>query len=476
MTSVTCGACSLKITAENDRVYCSGGCDQILHVSCSDLRSSAITALCENVSLKFICFNCRKKQLCLSDIQRKCNQLLDTVNNMAKTSDNLPQQISANIIESTMNLLENRLNDLESKFIDRITDKLDVLMRNKVTVTDAINNKPPQRSYAAVARSNLDQASTAPKRKADSTPACDLPSKKKPTQDQTIHTDSGLLRSGKRRIASTTDFDKNPPSTCNSSSQPCSDAPAAKPKSVIRLEQTVLIKPKTNQSPDATKDDVCKQLDPVSLAIKEVHFKPSGEAVLRCDSVESSAKLVEAAKKSLGEKYDAEIQKALKPRLQIFGFTDKIDEDNLIIHIRKQNELADNADIKVVRTNATSVIVESDATTFEKLVNLRRVNIGWERCRVREYIDVLRCYRCSEYGHIASSCTKPPCCPKCAGGHERKDCTSVSDKCVNCHNENLAKKQNSDILLDVNHPAWSQMCPIHQQRIKRKRQRIDYCS
>ena len=476
MTSVICGVCALKITAENDRVYCFGGCDRILHVKCSDLKSNAITALTENISLKFICFDCRKQQLKLNDIQRKCNDLFNILNDMNKANDNLIQQVSTDIMQKTSILFDNKLKDLESSVSDRITKRLCDFLKSNATASNTFSDNSSQRSYATVTRSHLDEPTTAAKRKADSAPVIDQPCRKKSSLGQTVLTEGGLLRSGKRRIASTTDIDKQTESfNSQSTLQPPLGASAVKPKSVIRIEQSVLIKPKINQNPDITKQDVCNQLDPVSLAIKEVFFKPNGEAILRCNSHTSSTILLETATKSLGDKYEAEMQKALKPRLRISGFANKIEEVEFLSNLRKQNELPNNAEIKFIRSNSSSVIIETDALTFEKLINLRRVNIGWERCSVREFIDVLRCFHCAEYGHIASSCTKPVCCPKCAGGHERKDCTSSYAKCINCHNAN-SSVQNKDVLLDVDHPSWSPSCPIQQQRIKKKRQRIDYSS
>lgn len=85
MTSVTCSACTQIITTESDRVYCFGGCEQILHIRCSELRQSDSNALRNNVALKYMCFACRKKQVCLNDLQAKCTELLERINEIGAT-------------------------------------------------------------------------------------------------------------------------------------------------------------------------------------------------------------------------------------------------------------------------------------------------------------------------------------------------------------------------------------------------------
>ena len=185
---------------------------------------------------------------------------------------------------------------------------------------------------------------------------------------------------------------------------------------------------------------------------------------------------------SLKDDFEAEIQTALKPWLKIVGISDDIEEDRLVSNLKAQNSLSNEAELKLVRLlvdqkqteNSKTAIIETDAETFERLIALRRVNIGWERCRVYEYINVLRCYRCCEYGHKATDCKKPLCCPKCAEGHEGKDCTSDFVKCVNCYLVNQERKLPKDMQLDVDHSSRSVDCPIYLKRLKRFRQRIGY--
>ncbi|XP_058827991.1 uncharacterized protein LOC131687913 [Topomyia yanbarensis] len=131
------------------------------------------------------------------------------------------------------------------------------------------------------------------------------------------------------------------------------------------------------------------KLDPVSLGVKEVYYRPNGEATVRCDSRESALKLLSTVKANLSEKYNADVQKALKPRVKVAGFTDDITAENFVEKLIQQNNFPQPANLTVIRIvrnekhtdNPMSAIIETDAKTFEKLMQLQHVNLGWMRCK-----------------------------------------------------------------------------------------------
>lgn len=103
MTSVLCSACVQKIHSDNDRVYCFGGCDQILHVKCSDINAAGAKALHDNVALKYVCHGCRKNMTSLNDIQNKCIGMVEQMSALASTVAELELKVTTVM----KNLLEN---------------------------------------------------------------------------------------------------------------------------------------------------------------------------------------------------------------------------------------------------------------------------------------------------------------------------------------------------------------------------------
>ncbi|XP_058827814.1 uncharacterized protein LOC131687742 [Topomyia yanbarensis] len=192
-------------------------------------------------------------------------------------------------------------------------------------------------------------------------------------------------------------------------------------------------------------------------------------------------KKMSTSKELLSEKYDIEIQKPLKPRIKVTGISEEFSQDEIIGKLKAQNSLPESCELKIVKSqkrehvknNPFVITLETDANTYNCLLKLQRVNIGWDRCRIFEDVDVFRCYNCSEYGHKAQACSKPVCCPKCAEGHKAKDCEAANAKCVNCVGMNAAA-QSATEKMSENHAAWSLDCPLYSRRLKLARSRIDY--
>lgn len=460
MTSVTCNVCTKNISAESDRIYCFGGCEQIMHSRCADLSPAAAAVLRENKSVKYMCFQCRKKQTALNDIQKQYAELVSKVDSLRELV-NRQQSI----------LTSADLDKIESTLLPRILTAINRGNTGRVNVLNA--------SYADVMRSSTNTASKKRKNSARSAASDSL---------QTASTNiehGGLLRSGKRRRIVLPLKNDNAPNTPSSTLSPAFVLPLDKLKksnAVEKMEQTVLFKPKQDQSSEKTKSEICGKLDPVSFAVRDVRIREYGEVAVRCDSKDLALKLVNAASVVFSGKYNIELQKPLKPRIKIIGFTDEMSEEELLSKLRKQNSSLENFDLRVIRvmkndkrkSNQMSAILETDARGFETMTKLQRVYLGWERCRLVDATDALRCFNCSEFQHKAAVCTKPVCCPKCAGDHKASECEADYEKCINCHLENAKRTCDYDELLDVAHPAWSYDCPVYRKRLSKARQRVDF--
>lgn len=464
MMSVTCNVCAKNIAAESDRIYCFGGCEQILHSRCADLSVAAATAVRENSSLVYMCFGCKKKQTTLNDIQKQCSQLDAKIDNM----------------HELVNKHESMLTGLKSADLKKIESTL--LPNILSAIKNALNNNSSSSNASLMSRSskpgenNLAIASYADVMNSAVNPSVD---EKRPSVDHTTTVitpdDGGVLRSGKRRIV----LPRSTIAASNISQPPFT--PKRKSNEIARIEQTVLLKPKKTQSAEKTKNDICAKLDPVAFGVIDVRLRELGEVAVRCGTKDLAAKFVNSATAGLSGKYTIAVQKPLKPRIKIIGFAD-ISEKVLIEKLKKQNNLLDPLDLKVIRviknekqkTNQMSAILETDSFGFDTLMKLKHIYLGWERCRLVDATDALRCYNCSTFGHKAVDCTKPACCPKCAGEHKIDDCEVGYQKCINCNLENAKRNPDHDELLNIAHSAWSYDCPILQKHLAKAKQKIDF--
>lgn len=94
-----------------------------------------------------------------------------------------------------------------------------------------------------------------------------------------------------------------------------------------------------------------------------------------------------------------------------------------------------------------------------------RIKIGWVNCRIRERVEVKRCFKCQGYGHLARTCSGPERknnCWKCGGeNHRAKDCKE-KPSCMICKG-NGAK--------DAQHTTGSSKCPAYVEALLKERRR-----
>ena len=116
------------------------------------------------------------------------------------------------------------------------------------------------------------------------------------------------------------------------------------------------------------------------------------------------------------------------------------------------------------------IVVECSVRVRNWLRSKEKIFIEWQACRVKDYVDVARCFKCQRYGHIAKHCNSvKPCCSCCAGEHDNKDCPNKDKKnsvcCANCKREGRP---------NTKHDAASKLCPSYEKAVKRQNEKIDY--
>jgi len=116
------------------------------------------------------------------------------------------------------------------------------------------------------------------------------------------------------------------------------------------------------------------------------------------------------------------------------------------------------------------LVVECSVRVRNWLRRKGNVFIEWESCRIKDYVDVTRCFKCQRYGHVAKKCTNTKeVCSHCSGEHKYKECKKSNQreaaKCANCQREGRK---------EVNHPTSWRGCPVYEKAVKRNNEQIDY--
>lgn len=115
-----------------------------------------------------------------------------------------------------------------------------------------------------------------------------------------------------------------------------------------------------------------------------------------------------------------------------------------------------------------TLIAEVDSVTYEEMLRIEKLSIGWKKCRVVNHINVKRCYNCWGFYHIAKNCTRPITCSKCTGDHKDNDCKTKKEKCVNCMYKNKAY----NLKVNKDHSALSRECPTFKKLLEEEKKKV----
>ena len=109
--------------------------------------------------------------------------------------------------------------------------------------------------------------------------------------------------------------------------------------------------------------------------------------------------------------------------------------------------------IRRIKTRAGKInwLIQVDKKSKEHFLKIKRVCINFDRVRVVPYIQIIRCFKCQQFGHRQGSCVNSLVCPKCAEAHSERDCKSMDIKCSNCYFKETSQ--------DCTHRADSMDCP-----------------
>ena len=107
-------------------------------------------------------------------------------------------------------------------------------------------------------------------------------------------------------------------------------------------------------------------------------------------------------------------------------------------------------------------LAEADAA---RLLQLGKLRIGWVACRIREHVEVARCFRCLGYGHGSRGCSnldRKNACWRCGGtGHLARSCKALT-RCLTCVDRGDK---------DAAHVSGCGSCPVFREELRRLRGR-----
>lgn len=244
---------------------------------------------------------------------------------------------------------------------------------------------------------------------------------------------------------------------------------------------TILIKPKTNQNPQKSKNEIQNSIDPSTLkmGIRNIKETKQGNIVVKCDTEQDLKHFRKEAESKLGKNYEIELPKKYLPKIKIAGYSSGEPLEIIEEKIRNQNKWINSTErlkityIRKGKDNRNSTIyAECSGTLLTKMLAQGKIYINWERLPVYEDLTVSRCFKCQGFNHKSAKCNKEQVCANCAGNHESESCEGTIKKCINCREANKMYK----LQHDTNHSALDNECPSLKYHLNLLKNKTDYNS
>lgn len=152
--------------------------------------------------------------------------------------------------------------------------------------------------------------------------------------------------------------------------------------------------------------------------------------------------------------------KNLPPNLPLEDIKEDLKQKN--INFGKITQMSKKVEDKII--NLPLFIVSfQEGVELKTVLTIKSIcyyKITWEKYSNKR--PITQCYKCQDYGHLATNCYRSPSCRFCGGKHESVNCDKKEApvrKCVNCNGD---------------HSANSVDCPIYvkvlQSKMKKTRQ------
>ena len=219
-----------------------------------------------------------------------------------------------------------------------------------------------------------------------------------------------------------------------------------------------------------------------------------GGIIIGCTNNEAANSVIKKINESTGKTLTARQPKSRKPKMIVFGVDQDVEENSVIDEIIDCNsEIKKMIDEDEVNKSSYHIsfikkmkakystqdrsffhyIFEVSTELRKTLKKHQKVRISWRNYKIDDYVNIIRCFNCQRFGHLAKDCKSEATCGKCAEQHKTADCkNSNAAKCINCTRTNLRNKNNK---LNNCHSVSSEECPSYQKIAAQIRSSFNHC-
>ncbi|KAL0803222.1 hypothetical protein ABMA28_017314 [Loxostege sticticalis] len=284
-------------------------------------------------------------------------------------------------------------------------------------------------------------------------------------------------------------------------------APQNAPISFAEVARTQRVEKRTSPTTYKTKPAIIieskkKVLSPnetlkafkANVSFRDTNFAPAGVKFVSNNKIRvefDSNEQREKTLKKINDKPDcpvhAELSKSLRPMIILKGVPADIPAEDLANILKGQNEciqdsITTDEDLlfKFKRRNRNkalyNAVLLASPKVWQAITAAVKLNLDHQRVHAENYVPLLQCFRCLQFGHTKARCTQEnSICSHCATpGHDFQSCPSKKSpeeaQCHNCSQHSKATNTKGN----VNHSATSNKCPRVQLMSEKIRSRTDY--
>jgi len=123
-----------------------------------------------------------------------------------------------------------------------------------------------------------------------------------------------------------------------------------------------------------------------------------------------------------------------------------------------------------IKTSENKVhwVVQVPGSFYDSIITKTRIYMMWRTYKVKEYLSIIRCFKCHGYGHLAKNCEIPEQLCEMYGSkdHLKDVCPKKNTpQCVNCMRN---KRKES------NHSVRSALCPKYKRQVEVYRNKLKW--
>lgn len=446
-----CFKCKNSIRGETG-IRCAGVCGKVFHIAikCSGIDQYSTNIIGTNSMIKFICEDCI---MYIHNVDHVLKDMQDSVNknkgNLAEYKTEFQDSLKKHESE-----IKNLLETIESRYMDRL-------------------------SYLISAQKSCEKNLTEIQKICSSTKNVENQNKKiceelinNKNNNEKIYEEVKKIVNNNNNKEGTVTYSEAVKRTSNENKH---SKVLVLPE--LKKDVPLILKPKGKQGSEKTKEDLNKKVDPKNLKISNIETKHNGVIIIESENNTEREKIKAALEKTMCDNYEVRVPNVINPRFIITSMVFKHEDEEIVEKLKKQNQVIESSHLKLVkyyevnRNNKKlfNAILETDADSFPKILRAEKLNIGWERCKVYDGIEVPHCYKCKGFNHKAVDCKNDEVCMKCFEKHKTSECNKEAViKCINCVRANNKLK----LGLNENHSTYSKLCPVYQNKLDTKKKKL----